>query len=235
MRRIFPITRLNDSKSRTGYVGVETRYFSAYYTSILQCFYFTPEIRKVIYEWDFDAYTEKEMAKLKDEEDEEMARIETMERLLNDSVMRHIQLLFARLDLFDIRDVSGKYLGRALGWTREKSLTCSVEEFIEHLIDKMEKEIGESKISDVIRISVKKFLTCTECGHRSDATTKELGINIKLQGNDDVEEQFQIKSMEEGLTRTLQTTTLRDYPCDGILFLYFVLFYFFYFFYFFRL
>jgi len=133
------------AKSTTGFVGLKNQGATCYLNSLLQTLFFLPEVRDLVYSFEYDAARHGEEAKCQ---------------------VLQLQRLFAQLELSDLAAVDTSGLTMSFGWTSADVFEQQdVQELFKILLDRLEEALGDEGarvLSGSFRGRMTAFVRCPQ-------------------------------------------------------------------------
>ncbi|XP_030854698.1 ubiquitin carboxyl-terminal hydrolase 7 isoform X4 [Strongylocentrotus purpuratus] len=159
-----------DSKKLTGYVGLKNQGATCYMNSLLQCLFFTNELRKAVY--------------LMPTESDDSSK----------SVPLALQRVFYELQHSD-KPVSTKKLTKSFGWeTLDSFMQHDVQELCRVLLDniesKMKSTVVEGIIPKLFEGKMISYIKCKYITYESGRTEPFYDIQLNIKGKKNVHESF---------------------------------------------
>jgi len=211
-----------DSRSATGFAGLNNQGATCYMNSLIQSLYMNPEFRKLVYDWSFDKHFESLLARRRaknpnmTKEEEEKLR----EEKEKNSIPLQLQSLFAQMQLTQARSVSTKKLTKSFGWDATDSFTQhDVTELRQVLFEALEQAMAGTDqatlIKDLFEGEVLEYVRCLGCNHENVKSVPlyEVLLDIKVFGESEA-----VKSIEEAMRKFITPEVLDEdnlYNCEA--------------------
>eukprot|EP01006_Ploeotia_vitrea_P038009 TRINITY_DN66192_c8_g1_i3.p1 TRINITY_DN66192_c8_g1~~TRINITY_DN66192_c8_g1_i3.p1 ORF type:complete len:1232 (+),score=694.70 TRINITY_DN66192_c8_g1_i3:155-3850(+) len=180
-------------KSGTGYVGLLNQGATCYLNSLIQALYMTPEFRRAVFEWHFDAAKEGS---------EEFC------------IPRQVQRLFARLALSRRGAVGTKELTHSFNWSSAEAFRQhDIQELMRVLFDALERTLhldpNNTFVNTLYQGTMVDYLSCKSCKFARERQDSFLDISVVIQN---------VATLNEALRNFVQPEMLvgdNQWRCSG--------------------
>ena len=203
-----------DVKSSTGYVGLESKVTPSYLTGVLQILFHNMAFRRFVFSWPYSEWIEKRLHQPSD-----MSVMERLNELDQKSVMVQLQRLFARMQVLSERlTKTGPFLfALGKGETHDVFGKLEVEDFLEHLFNRMDQECEgtalQGRLDELVRVRVNTILCCKECGSETKFTSREACWKLDLEFVDETNAKRHVSDLVTCVHLFLTINDVPDHVC----------------------